>query len=378
MYCPMCGFELAGQPVHCPACGADLAAGEEERRRLCWHCGAPVTRQARACLICGTRFEGAFLLPVSFSPRIWGLVAGLLLLVVVFLLIGPGLPGARQAYLPTATPTVTETPTITPTMSPTPTPTYTPTPTATPTPVVHVVEHGDTLLGIAAIYNTTVESIMAANGITDPTLLRVGQALIIPQPTTAGPAETPSSAPLLVVYTVQPGDSLSSIAVKHGTTVEAIMAANNLSSPDLIYQGQELEIPVGTPTPAPTDTPAPTATPTPGPPYRAPISLAPAEGARIQGETVMLNWASVGILQEDEWYVVVLRGPALTRSPLYRWTKATAWRLPVELRPPAQAPSHRLTWQVTVMRRREAGVDDASAGGEALSIPGATRSFEWY
>jgi LysM repeat protein len=314
---------------------------------------------------------------ISFSPRIWGIVAGLLLLIVLFLLVRPGLPGARLALRPTVTPTATETPTITPTLTPMPTPTYTPTPTATATPVIHVVKGGETLLAIAGTYDVTVDAIMEANGITDPTLLRAGQELIIPQPTAVSPGETPPSLPLLVVYTVQSGDSLSSIAVEHGTTVEAIMVANNLSSPDLIYPGQELEIPVGTPTPAPTDTPVPTATPTPGPPYQAPTSLAPADGERVQGETVMLNWASVGILRQDEWYKVVLRGPALSGSPLHHWTKATTWRLPVELRPSEQASSHRFTWQVTVMRRQEAEPAAAPAG-EALSIPGATRDFEWY
>jgi LysM repeat protein len=377
MECPICGFELADQPAHCPACGADLVGDEtEQRQRLCPYCEAPVARRAETCLTCGARLEGTFL-SISFSPRIWGLVAGLLLLAVVFLLVRPGLPGAREARLPTATPTATETPTITLTLTPTPTPTYTPTPTATPTPVTHVVKRGETLLAIAGTYNTTVDAIMKANGITNPTLLRIGQALVIPQPTATSPDVTPPALPLLVVYAVQPGDSLSSIAIKYGTTVDAIMTANNLASPDLIYPGQELEIPVGTPTPAPTATLAPTATPTPGPPYQAPTPLAPADGGRVQGEVAMLNWASVGILKQDEWYVVVLRGPALSGPPLYHWTKTTAWRLPVELRPSEQAPSHRLTWQVTVMRRQEAGADDAPAG-ESLSLPGAARSFEWY
>ena len=42
------------------------------------------------------------------------------------------------------------------------------------------------------------------------------------------------------VVLVQAGDSLSSIAFDHGVTVAALMAANGLTDPDLVYMGQEL------------------------------------------------------------------------------------------------------------------------------------------
>jgi LysM repeat protein len=44
-------------------------------------------------------------------------------------------------------------------------------------------------------------------------------------------------------YVVQPGDTLYSIAVRHDTTVQALMVANNLSNPNLIYVGQTLKVP---------------------------------------------------------------------------------------------------------------------------------------
>jgi len=46
-----------------------------------------------------------------------------------------------------------------------------------------------------------------------------------------------------VTYTVKPGDTLYAIAVKYGTTVQAIAAANNISNPNLIRVGQVLVIP---------------------------------------------------------------------------------------------------------------------------------------
>lgn len=54
------------------------------------------------------------------------------------------------------------------------------TPTATPTPIVHIVQQGETLSGIAAQYGVSVEALQTANGIDNPLLLQAGQELIIP------------------------------------------------------------------------------------------------------------------------------------------------------------------------------------------------------
>lgn len=61
-----------------------------------------------------------------------------------------------------------------------PTPTPAPTPPA-PTPVTYVVQAGDTLNAIAARYGTTAQAIMEANQLTSE-IIQVGQVLIIPVP----------------------------------------------------------------------------------------------------------------------------------------------------------------------------------------------------
>ncbi len=59
------------------------------------------------------------------------------------------------------------------------TPTFTPTPS--PTPVMHTVESGDTLFGIALDYGVSVDALQEANGLDNPDALSIGMALIIPR-----------------------------------------------------------------------------------------------------------------------------------------------------------------------------------------------------
>ena len=100
--------------------------------------------------------------------------------------------------------------------------------------VIHVVVPGDTLYAIAGRYGVSIESIAAANAVSDPNVLVVGQALAIPV------ARVPA-APL--VYAVRPGDTLYSVAGLFSTTVQAVAAANAIANINLIYVGQRLVIP---------------------------------------------------------------------------------------------------------------------------------------
>ena len=82
---------------------------------------------------------------------------------------------------PTAEPSQTQLPSVAPTAEPTPTPTLGPTPTPAPTPVTYIVQPGDTLNAIAARFGTTAQAIMDANGLTSD-VIHPGQVLIIPVP----------------------------------------------------------------------------------------------------------------------------------------------------------------------------------------------------
>ncbi|MGC4376776.1 LysM peptidoglycan-binding domain-containing protein [Fictibacillus sp. Mic-4] len=90
----------------------------------------------------------------------------------------------------------------------------------------YVVKEGDTLYFIALRMHTTVEAIVDRNNITDHSQLYVGQTLIIP------------------VHTVQSGETLSAIAKRYQSTVQAISEANSISNPELVYPGTHLTIPL--------------------------------------------------------------------------------------------------------------------------------------
>ena len=123
-----------------------------------------------------------------------------------------------------------------------------PTKPTTGASVYHTVKLGDTLDKVARAYGTSAAAIIAANGIRNPDLIWVGQKLLISGSTKPGaPASKPTVKPKpqpapasQQIYVVQPGDTLGQIAKRYGTTVAAIMAANDLPSANKIGVGQRL------------------------------------------------------------------------------------------------------------------------------------------
>ena len=111
--------------------------------------------------------------------------------------------------------------------------------------VVHVVEPGETLFSIARAYGVSPYDIARANTLVNPNQLYPGQPLVIPG---GGGYMTPMyGSGGVQKYVVQPGDTLFSIAMRFGTTVEALAAANGIGSNYLIFAGQTLVIPDGYP-----------------------------------------------------------------------------------------------------------------------------------
>lgn len=112
----------------------------------------------------------------------------------------------------------------------------TPAPPAPPSPeptyITYIIQPGDTLSEIALQFGTTVEVLAELNGIKNPNLIYAGERLRIPERDGEGR-----------YYTVRPGDTLSGIALMFGTTVSALVALNGIKDPNLIYPGQRILIP---------------------------------------------------------------------------------------------------------------------------------------
>ena len=414
---------------------------EPNPQRRCPECGTPVAQKADTCLMCGASLkEHKQRLRLPQGELLWPLFVVLaLVLLWVWKPWEVVEPQAMAATTPTATATPTPSPTVTfvvvPTATPLRSPTPPPTATTPPNQTRHTVESGETVSSIAKLYGTTVKEILDANGLKANTIISPGQALNIPLAVanTSTPTITPTPSPTPFEYTIKSGDNLSTIAKRYNTTVEALLAANDIPDatnirigtkiiiaqpPDYsttmayevyeVQQGdtlytiaakynmtiaeikavnnlesdnlkveQELRIPVGTATPTPTLTAAPTLTPTPGSAYPAPVLLSPHDGAGFTGAdaAVLLTWASVGILDEDEWYTVRLRrsGNLAEQLPLI-WTKATSFRVPTDLHVAGLNPPQEFTWQITVMQHT--GEDeDGSWIGSAISPSSGTRTF---
>jgi murein DD-endopeptidase MepM/ murein hydrolase activator NlpD len=106
-------------------------------------------------------------------------------------------------------------------------------------PLVVSVRPGDTLWGIARQHDVTVAALTTANAITASAVLRPGASLIVPGRYAGGLEDQGGAVAPTVV--VAPGESLSVLARRHGTTVSALIAANEL--PDTtIRAGQRLRV----------------------------------------------------------------------------------------------------------------------------------------
>ncbi|MDD2202081.1 MAG: LysM domain-containing protein [Firmicutes bacterium] len=108
---------------------------------------------------------------------------------------------------------------------------------------IYIIRQGDTLFAIAQRFGTTVNALIAANPGINPLNLIVGQAICIPVP---GPAPVPCPG---FIYTIQPGDTYYLIALRYGTSVDALIRANPGVDPNRLQVGQRICVPVVAPPP---------------------------------------------------------------------------------------------------------------------------------
>lgn len=101
--------------------------------------------------------------------------------------------------------------------------------------MLYFVKRNDTLGKIAVRFRTTVQAIMNANVICNPALIFIGQPLIIPETNIELPKA--GAGPY---YIVKPGDTLACIAERIGMNLNTLIDINDIQNPDIIYVGREL------------------------------------------------------------------------------------------------------------------------------------------
>ena len=127
-------------------------------------------------------------------------------------------------------------------------------PAAAADPVV-VVQPGDTLSAIGVKYGMTVAQLRELNGIAAPNRIYAGQRLRLTAPAAAvTTAPIPTGGDL--VHVVTRGQTLTGIARQYGSTIAAIVQANGIANPSFLRVGQRLTIPGVTPPTAAASTPA--------------------------------------------------------------------------------------------------------------------------
>jgi murein DD-endopeptidase MepM/ murein hydrolase activator NlpD len=113
---------------------------------------------------------------------------------------------------------------------------------------VYVVEEGDTLTGIALRFGTTVDALVQANGIADASSIQPGMRLVLPG--------FEGVSGVLGIHEVAFGESVSSLAMMYGLAPDALEKLNRLVSPGRLYVGQPMVVPQpasGSPTMAAAD-----------------------------------------------------------------------------------------------------------------------------
>lgn len=215
-------------------------------------------------------------------PILFGALAILLVIIGILVIILAGKSQGGWFSTKTPTPTLTFTPTAT-VPSPTPEATATETPTPEPTmtstpsgPFEYIVQAGDNCYDIAAKFNVDLLTLLAINNFSAGGCpIQPNQTIMIPAPGQKMPTPTPIPSDLprgtKIKYTVQAGDTLSTIASAFNSTVDSILSLNKkvITDQNKLNAGDVLTIAVNLVTPTPTYAPTSTSAATTQPPPTA-------------------------------------------------------------------------------------------------------------
>jgi len=151
------------------------------------------------------------------------------------------------------------------------------------------------------------------------------------------------------MHEVVSGDTVLSIAAAYDSRRDEINRANGMTDSSFLSLGQILKIPIlVTLTPTLTPTGGPDSTATPSPTASAPSLLAPLNGAKAaRSPAVILQWVAVHPLEENQRYLIILKNTDTGKESRYV-TRSNSYRLPDELQPGLGQSAH-FEWQVVVI-----------------------------
>jgi len=113
-----------------------------------------------------------------------------------------------------------------------------------PNALYHLVQAGENLSSIAALYGVDSLEIARLNRLVSPDRLGIGQRLLLPANATLLELPTEEAAGKEgLVHTVAAGETLSSIALRYEVRLSTLVAANNLQNADQLAVGQEIYVP---------------------------------------------------------------------------------------------------------------------------------------
>ncbi len=361
------------EPRHCPVCGSRVA----NLASTCLMCGAPLGVQETKPEQRRPRFQipwRGILASIVTVAAFVGAIGWLLRAQIAEQSITPTPTFTREpTRLPARTPTPADTPT--PTLTATAMPNLAHTVQQGETCVSIANDYGISLDVIQSLNpEKCAPGALLHPG--DPLLLPAFTPTPGPAPTT-GPGTPTGEAECPILHVVQSGETALGIAEMYpGITLQILEQANGGEDLTDLQVNQVLQIPCLDPTATPTPTMNPNATPTPVPRYDPPALLSPPDGATLAGSMVPLQWTAVSLLREDEVYAVRLRRLDEDAPTESIYVRATLLRLGEEYAPSPDAPLREYSWGVTLVR--QSGVNAlGETRYTAASYPSGTRTFSW-
>jgi hypothetical protein len=206
----------------------------------------------------------------------------------------------------------------------------------------------------------------------------------IPSPTPPNALDSLPSETTITDHAVRSGETIVGIADQFETTLAILDQLNpellflncDFSNPSggpecnvPLSVDQIIKVPAPTLTPTLSPTPSGSETPTATPTYAAPLMIFPPEGAVAQGQSIRFQWVSIGVLPSDYVYLVEVEDTT-TGKTYFNVTRETTEDVSGEI-VPADGQSHAMRWRIRIGTLTENGTY------RALSADTPWRTFQW-